>query len=344
MKHINRTTGYFKSLIDDYGIIQFTKIYEKDYECGYAIEDQARALIVAILLEDKELQHRLLSLILESRSERGGVKMIRSANGVIRDQVDNFQEASAEVLWALGEIQSHQYLPELEEYSHYLIEGLIQTHHPRAIAYALLGTTKLKDKKHSQYFANVLVQYYQRNAEEAWQWFDHGLTYANGILPWSLLAAYQLLGKKKYLAIGLRTLHFLLDHLKNGDISVLVGNNGEWWRKGQDMPHFDQQPIDAAYLVMACLTAYVVTSDRYFFDKAQFYYSWFEGNNVHGLCMIRDDGACFDGLHPEGVNLNGGAESTICYLMASIQLQQALKEKRATRRSRVVGKELLQPV
>lgn len=40
------------------------------------------------------------------------------------------------------------------------------------------------------------------------------------------------------------------------------------------------------------------------------------GGNIKNIPLIDKDLACYDALTPEGVNLNQGAESNICFLMA----------------------------
>ena len=84
---------------------------------------------------------------------------------------------------------------------------------------------------------------------------------------------------------------------------------------------FDQQPIEAGYTVPACLSANQATGQRFYFQQAQQWLGWFHGHNLVGLSLIdKKDGGCYDGLESWRVNLNKGAESTICYLLAYLSL------------------------
>jgi hypothetical protein len=59
-------------------------------------------------------------------------------------------------------------------------------------------------------------------------------------------------------------------------------------------------------------------------ELAAFAASWWFGNNVLGAPMYDPStGVCFDGVSSTGVNMNSGAESTICALLGMIDLDAA---------------------
>lgn len=324
MTNFQTTLDYFHSLIDHNGILQFTDRYQKAVESGYAVEDQARGLIVALWLGENELVDRLLELILAYRRE-GNMLMLRHHDGSFDEHLVDpsyREDASAEVLWALGELYAVRPTKEIEEFADYIISEQTKGIYSRAAAYALLGAARMGHREGTTALADKLVHLYQVNADGYWHWFEDMMTYANSLMPWSILAAYQVNPKPEYLDIGLKSLNFLYEHLRLSSLPMLVGNESRWWIKGETMPVFDQQPIDAGYLCLASLKAYQVTSEPLYLEKAHFYYSWFTGNNVHKASMIRPDGACHDGLGNMGVNLNAGAESTICYILATLGLAQ----------------------
>jgi len=69
--------------------------------------------------------------------------------------------------------------------------------------------------------------------------------------------------------------------------------------------------------MVCCLEkAYYATEDSYYLTWAEKWYRWFFGNNINNAPLIDKNLACYDALNPEGVNLNQGAESNICFLMA----------------------------
>ena len=77
-------------------------------------------------------------------------------------------------------------------------------------------------------------------------------------------------------------------------------------------------------MVSACLEAYRCTSDDYWFNQARRAFDWFLGRNDLGLFLYDPTtGGCRDGLHVDRVNQNQGAESTLAFLVALAEMQQA---------------------
>jgi hypothetical protein len=115
---------------------------------------------------------------------------------------------------------------------------------------------------------------------------------------------------------GLRALDWLIasQTAPAGHLSP-VGNG--WWPRGGVRSRFDQQPIEAASLLLAARAAFEATGRARYRDAAEQAYGWFLGANDRGVPVAAPDrGACFDGLTPGGVNANQGAESTLAWLMA----------------------------
>jgi hypothetical protein len=306
--NLQKSIDYFKSLIDDQGIIQFTKGYEKDYEYGYAIEDQARGLILARELGDESLV-KLFGKVIERSVIENGVVMLWDKTGKYQDKIDINGEAVAEVVWALRETK--------------LMNNILISPYPRAWAYAILGGAVCKDKESVIVLGNKIVEKYNSNASEDWKWLEPVMTYGNALFPWSLLEAYKLTNYGVFLFTARAMMDFLLDNFIKDNKPVVVGFDG-WWKKGQEMALFGQQPVDVALMVLSCIEFWKTLGDKKYLEKAKWYFSWFSGNNLLNLSMIREDGACFDGLLKNGVNPNAGAESNICYLLAAVKIQQHL--------------------
>jgi hypothetical protein len=99
-----------------------------------------------------------------------------------------------------------------------------------------------------------------------------------------------------------------------------VGCDG-WFPRGGQKALFDQQPIEAAGMIDACVEAYRVTDDRFWLDRAQWCFDWFFGaNDLRQPIYDQRTGGCNDALASQGVNENQGAESTLCWLMALLTL------------------------
>jgi len=80
-------------------------------------------------------------------------------------------------------------------------------------------------------------------------------------------------------------------------------------------------------MISACLEAYRVTGDQRWRKEAQRAFDWFLGRNDLGLCLYDvGTGGCRDGLHPDRANENQGAESTLSFLLALLEMRLAEAE------------------
>jgi hypothetical protein len=127
------------------------------------------------------------------------------------------------------------------------------------------------------------------------------------------------------IAAGLETLDWLLKQQRcevNGNF-VPIGSQG-FFRRGGEKARFDQQPIEAAGAVSACLAAHHVTGDSRWRREAWSAFNWFLGNNDLQLPLYDSvTSGCRDGLHPDRANENQGAESTLSFLMALLEMRVA---------------------
>ena len=69
---------------------------------------------------------------------------------------------------------------------------------------------------------------------------------------------------------------------------------------------------------------YRLTEERQWLEEARKAFSWYLGNNDLQVPLYdAETGGCRDGLHPDRVNENQGAESTLSFLMALLEMQAA---------------------
>jgi hypothetical protein len=170
--------------------------------------------------------------------------------------------------------------------------------------------------------ANSLVDLYEKNHKEGWSWFESTVTYGNAKLSESLLLAYNYTKDRTYRKIGLTTLDFLTEIQWRGNFFDLVGNHG-WYSYNGQKPIFDQQPIDAGYLTQAYVSAYEIVRDKRYLELAKYSFEYFLGRNrLKAVMYDYSTGAVCDGLNPDGINCNQGAESVICFLMALSSLKK----------------------
>jgi hypothetical protein len=108
---------------------------------------------------------------------------------------------------------------------------------------------------------------------------------------------------------------------------VPIGSQG-FYRKEGEKARFDQQPIEAAGAVSACLEAYRVTGDGRWRRNAWSAFNWFLGDNDLQVPLYDSvTGGCRDGLHPDRANQNQGAESTLSFLMALLEMRSLEKSE-----------------
>lgn len=170
--------------------------------------------------------------------------------------------------------------------------------------------------------ANSLVDLYEANHKEDWNWFEPIVTYSNAKLSESLLLAYNYTKDRTYRKVGLATLDFLTEIQWKGDFFDMVGNDG-WYSYSGEKPIFDQQPIEAGYLTQAYVSAYEIVRERKYLDLARYSFEYFLGRNrLQTVMYDYSTGAVCDGLNRDGMNCNQGAESVICFLMALSSLNK----------------------
>jgi hypothetical protein len=202
---------------------------------------------------------------------------------------------------------------------------------PRAWAYTLLGIqeylTWYPGDRDAQKIRSVLsrrlLEMYESIRSSDWKWFENVVAYGNARLPQALLLVGSASEDDRMISAGLESLEWLSQTQRcetNGHF-VPIGSQG-FYRQGGEKARFDQQPIEAAGAVSACLEAYRVTGDGRWRNQAWSAFHWFLGNNDLQLPLYDPvTGGCRDGLHLDRANQNQGAESTLSFLMALVEMR-----------------------
>src|SRR5690606_37224633 len=156
------------------------------------------------------------------------------------------------------------------------------------------------------------------------------LAYDNALLPLAMLSAGQLLDDDTLLEVGFESLAFLEKHtMQKGHLS-LIGNDG-WFKRGEGIARFDQQPVDAMATILLFIQAYRIIGEAEYWAAAQTAFLWFFCENDLRLSLYDPEtSGCCDGLATDGINRNQGAESTLAYLNAYLAVESTF-EKRITR-------------
>ncbi|MGE5581972.1 MAG: glycosyltransferase [Bacillota bacterium] len=325
---------YIFRLTDDTGMLQHGKFGIPDPRHGYTTDDNARALIMALMLYERyrkkkylDLVYRYASFILNAQNSKGAFKNVMGYDRKWLDE-EGSEDCFGRCLWALGYAVSHAATPQGVKHAfvHLLNEAIPHTTFlsaPRAKAYSTIGLAHLggEDAKRLVFkIARTLCEQYEKYKDERWKWFEHIVAYSNHVLPWSLLAAYRITGEARFLAVAEESLEFLSKLTFKDGYFKPVGCHG-WLVKGGTPAEFDEQPIEACEAVLTYLEAFETTGEKSYLQMAQKCHAWYNGDNSKGINLVdRKSGGCFDGLTERGPNLNMGAESLISYVMSFLRL------------------------
>jgi hypothetical protein len=205
---------------------------------------------------------------------------------------------------------------------------------PRAIAFTIKGLYHynliINNKSTSRTIlelADILVDYYTKERQPEWHWYENSLTYANAIIPESLLYAYYVSNDSIFKEIAKESFDFLLDILfTKRYISVI--SNRTWYSKGKEVHPFGEQPIDVAYTIIALQEFGICFEDHKYLSFMKTAFEWYLGHNHLGQIIYNPiSGGCYDGLEHDHININQGAESTVTYLMARISIEKEIRKQ-----------------
>jgi hypothetical protein len=245
-------------------------------------------------------------------------------------------DSHGRALWALGTVLGRSNTPALHSMAGRMFEqalpAILDTTSPRAWSFALIGIHEYLrrfsgDRRASQVMeelAGRLLNLYQSRRSDEWRWYEDGLTYCNAALPHALLMCGQSIPNEAMTETGLESLSWLV-HLQRAGAGhfVPIGSNG-FYPRGGVRARFDQQPVEAQATVSASLEAYRITGDQRWRKEARRAFEWFLGRNDLNLSLYDPTtGGCRDGLHPDRPNENQGAESTLSFLQALLELRLA---------------------
>ena len=345
LNHLHRMT-------DDTGMLQHSIFTIPNRKEGYTTDDNARALIFAVVLEQLArtapvspgmtspdssflylafLEHAFNPATARFRNFLGYNRRWIEANGSAHASEDCHGRA----LWALGTVLGRSEDPGLRGAAgrlfEYSLPPAVEFYSPRACAYALLGIQEYltsypgdRDAQRVRFaLAERLLAMYQSVHTPDWKWSEDVLAYGNARLPQAMLLAGSACANDAMISAGIESLGWLmtLQRCETNGYFVPIGSQG-FYRKGGEKARFDQQPIEAAGAVSACLEAFRVTGDSRWRSEAWSAFNWFLGDNDLQLPLYDSvTGGCRDGLHPDRVNQNQGAESTLSFLMALLEMR-----------------------
>ena len=340
-------TGHLLKMTDDTGILQHAIFSMPNTREGYTTDDNARALMVSVILnensghldrrQDLNLSHRYLSFLWLAFQPDSG----RFRNFLDYDrrwlEVFGSDDSHGRALWSLGTVLGVSKDAGLRGAAGRLFEAAVPASlaftSPRAWAYSILGLQAYLDwfpgdramQGVRNELANRLLDIYERTHSESWSWFEKSLSYSNARLSQALILAGWRSDNQRMIEAGMDSLKWLVaeQHRDDKNIFVPIGSNG-FFIEGSEKARFDQQPVEACATVSTCLEVYRLTEERQWLEEARKAFNWFLGKNDLQVPLYDAvTGGCRDGLHPDRVNENQGAESTLSFLMALLEMQSA---------------------
>jgi len=325
---------YIFRLTDDTGMLQHSKCGIPDPRHGYTTDDNARALIMALMLNERfkekkytGLAYRYASFLLNAQNPDGTFKNFMGHNREWLEEKGS-EDCFGRCLWAMGYGLSSDSCPQdIKQGLRYMMDASLphaaSLHSPRGRAYSLIGLSMTESRDVQSLILELgrsLCLMYEEHSDGEWKWFEDIIAYCNSILPFSLIRAFRVTGKKSFLETAEASLAFLEKATFRNGCFRPVGCKG-WYRKGFQPAEYDEQTVEACESVLTYLEAYRITRNSSYLQKAKQCHSWYLGANSKGISLIdRETGGCYDGLTEKGVNLNKGAESQISYVISYLAI------------------------
>jgi glycosyltransferase involved in cell wall biosynthesis len=345
-------------MTDSTGILQHASYTAPNLSEGYCTDDNARALILAVLLgqlDETPKRVRALATTYAAFLDRAfNRKTTRFHNFLSKDRCwldeQGSEDSHGRAIWALGTAvgRSPHWSAQImaERLFGQALPAVTNFTSPRAWAFSLIGIHECLHRLNGDRMAKDvraeltkrLVALFDNVAEPGWTWFEDGLTYDNAKLAHALIVSGRATGQSGVYERGIKALRWLVgvQTSQQGQLRP-IGSNGFYKRNGM-RADFDQQPIEAQTTVSACLAAYRATADPWWYEQAQRAFDWFLGWNDLGLELYAPlSGGCRDGLHPDRGNENQGAESTLAFLLSLAEMRLMQSTATCVRRAGVAA-------
>lgn len=329
---------------DHTGIFQHAIYNVPNYHEAYCTDDNARAFIFTVLMQELNLPEpkldRLASSYLAFLWYAFDANTCRFRNFMSHErkwlELHGSEDSHARALWAVGTA-----LGRSQNEGHRNLCGLlfqrglppvVRFSSPRAWAFALIAIheylrTFSGDRVVSQtrdVLTNMLADLFRANSSSDWQWFERTVTYDNAKLSHAMILSGHWTGQTEILEIGLTSLRWLLEaQTAEGGHFAPIGCNG-FWVRGGEKARFDQQPLEAHAMVSACLEAFALTRDVFWRKAARRCFEWFLGRNDLGQSLYDSTtGGCRDALLQDHLNQNQGAESSLAFYLSYAELTRS---------------------
>jgi len=330
---------------DHTGIFQHAIYNVPNYHEAYCTDDNARAFIFTVLMQEMGAQpqpelDRLSSTYLAFLWYAFDANTCRFRNFMSHErkwlESHGSEDSHARALWAVGTA-----LGRSQNEGHRNLCGLLfqrglapveRFSSPRAWAFAVIAIheylrTFSGDRVVAQtrdVLTSKLADLYRANSGPDWHWFERIATYDNAKLSHAMILSGHWTSQPDIMEIGLDSLRWLLAaQTAEGGHFAPIGCHG-FWVRGGERARFDQQPLEAQAMVSACLEAFGVTRDEFWHTAARRCFEWFLGRNDLGQSLYDPTtGGCRDALLQDHLNQNQGAESSLAFYLSFAEITRA---------------------
>jgi glycosyltransferase involved in cell wall biosynthesis len=327
---------HFIAMCDDTGLFQHAVYSIPDRHHGYCIDDNARALLLCCTPGsgmDGDTSHALASRFAAfiQHGWNPDNKRFRNFMGFNRQWLEpaGSEDSHGRTIWALGTAAQDRRDPARANWAAALLGEALEPVRgftsPRAWAFTLLGLDPFcaahPDHREAELLRSELARRLEIRllASECGDrvWFEDRLTYDNARICEALIRTGEATGSGHFTDAGLRSLRWLVEvqTAPSGHFRP-VGSQGFMLSRSAPMA-FDQQPLEAAATIAACLAAHNLTGAAVWQVEARRAFAWYMGANDLAVPLVDlATGSCRDGLHPDRANENRGAESVLSWLLA----------------------------
>ncbi|NJC27785.1 glycosyltransferase family 4 protein [Neolewinella antarctica] len=349
-------------MTDDCGLIQHAKFATPNRFEGYCLDDNGRALLFTCLaLGSKAISHQqrksLISLteiylayIFHAQNEDGSFRNFMSYGREFLEPQGS-EDSYGRALWGLAKCVAAPPRKDLGQLAQECfvraISYLDQKTSPRTLSYGIIALSEYLGARDDENLldlldrsVNRLLNHYQDNRHDDWEWFEAYLTYDNALMPLALYRSLRVLPKKHVRAIARTTTDFLAKYTIINGVPRPVGCH-ETCHRGATPEQFDQQPLEVMAEVLLHMEAFQRSGRPADERRLRTAYSWFHGNNDLGaLLYCAETAGCYDGLTEFGPNKNQGAESLLAYLVSTVAVAGMVssQSQKTTTNKSTVGK------
>ena len=341
---LNPDFAAVERMSDSTGMLQHSIYSVPDRRHGYCIDDNARALMLVsqIAEMDGDARDTWMTIYASFLQYAWNPEARRFRNFMNFDRTwcedTGSEDSNGRTLWALGVTARDAQLAKHRDWALSMFDMTaslaLELGSPRAHAFAMLGAAAIIEAHPGHTLARTILARFgdelcgllAEARRPEWEWFEIVLAYDNARLPEALIRAGTALGRDDLVQCGISTLDWIVGKQTSPEGRFRAVGSESFGRVYAEPLQFDQQPLEAQATIDACGAAFDASHDRRWVAEAAKAYRWYLGQNDLDLPLATaQDGGCFDGLMPNGLNRNQGAESILALQLAGCAISGLAK-------------------